>query len=74
MTYSIVACAAIGTDCTENTIAFLLFTGRWIVTAVCCDSTVLALSEYATILFGQISRKVEPLLPFDAFGNSLSVY
>jgi hypothetical protein len=49
MTYSIVAFAAIGTNCAENTIPQLLFTGRCLVTASCCDSTVLALSGYASI-------------------------
>jgi hypothetical protein len=59
ITYSIVAYAAIGTDCAENTIP-LLFTGSGLVTACCCDSTVLALSEYATILW-----RVDPLLGND---------
>jgi hypothetical protein len=49
MTYSNVAWAAIGTDCAENTIPLLLFKGRWLVTAGCCDSTTFAFSEYATI-------------------------
>jgi hypothetical protein len=48
MTYSIAVCAAIGTDWAKNTIP-LLFLGRCLVMAGCCDSTVLALSEYATI-------------------------
>jgi hypothetical protein len=34
MTYSIVACAAIGTDSAENTISLLLFTGHYLATAV----------------------------------------
>jgi hypothetical protein len=34
MTYSIVACAAIGTDLAENTITLLLFTGHYLATAV----------------------------------------
>jgi hypothetical protein len=59
MTYFIFACAAIDTDCAENTIP-LLFTDRWLVTAGCCDFTVLALSEYATILC-----HVDPLLGND---------
>jgi hypothetical protein len=42
MTYNIVVCA-------ENAFPVLLFTGRCLVTAGCCDSTGLALSEYATI-------------------------
>jgi hypothetical protein len=50
MTYSIVMCAAIGMDCTENIIPLLLFTGRCLIRASCCDSTILALSEYAMIL------------------------
>jgi hypothetical protein len=49
MTYSTVAYTAIGTDYTENTIPLLLFMGCFLVTASCCDSTILALSEYATI-------------------------
>jgi hypothetical protein len=48
MTYSTAACAAIGMDCAENTIP-LLFTGSCLVTAGCCDSAILALSEYVTI-------------------------
>jgi hypothetical protein len=50
MTYSIVVCAAIGTDRAENTPPLLLFTGCCLVTASYCESTILALSEYATIL------------------------
>lgn len=49
MTYSIVACRAIVTDCAENTFPLLLM-GRCLVTSDFCDSTVLALKEYATIL------------------------
>jgi hypothetical protein len=49
MTHSIVACAAIGTDCAEDTILVLMFTGLYVVTAGCCDSTILTLSEYAII-------------------------
>jgi hypothetical protein len=49
ITYSIVAYAAIGMNCAENTIAVLLFTGRCLVTAGCCDSTVLSLSECVMI-------------------------
>jgi hypothetical protein len=41
VTYSTVTCAAIGTDCAENTTS-LLFTG-------CCHSTFPPLKEYATI-------------------------
>jgi hypothetical protein len=48
MTYYIVLCAAICPDCAENTIPLLLFTSRCLVKAGCCDSTILALSEYAT--------------------------
>jgi hypothetical protein len=47
MMYSIVACAAVGTDCAKSTIP-LLFTDRCLVTAGYCDSTILALSECAT--------------------------
>jgi hypothetical protein len=36
MTYSVVACAAFGTDCAENPVS-LMFTGRCLVTAGCCD-------------------------------------
>jgi hypothetical protein len=49
-TYSIVVCAATDTDCTEITILLFLFMGHCLVTVGCCDSTILALSEYATIL------------------------
>jgi hypothetical protein len=49
MMYSIVTCAVIGMDLAENAIP-LLFTDRCLVIAGCCDSTILALSEYATIL------------------------
>jgi hypothetical protein len=49
MIYSIVACAVIGTECAQNTTPMLLFKDRCLVTAGCCDSTILALSEYATI-------------------------
>jgi hypothetical protein len=59
MTYSIFACAAIDTDCAENTVP-LLFTGHCLITAGCCDSTILALKEYATILW-----RVDPLLSND---------
>jgi hypothetical protein len=48
MMYSIVACAVISTDFTENIIP-LLFMDCCLVTAGGCDSTILALSEYATI-------------------------
>jgi hypothetical protein len=34
MTYSIVACATIGTDRAENTIPLLLFAGHYLATAV----------------------------------------
>jgi hypothetical protein len=47
ITYAVVACAAIGTDCAENNIN-LFSTGRFLITADCCDSTILAFSEYAT--------------------------
>jgi hypothetical protein len=50
MTYSIVAYVTIGTDCAENTIYLLLFTGRCLVTAGYFVSIILALSEYATVL------------------------
>jgi hypothetical protein len=49
MTYSTVACAAIGMDCAQNTIPLLLFTGCCLVMAGCHDSTILALSKYATM-------------------------
>jgi hypothetical protein len=48
VTYFTVACAAIGADRVENTIPPLP-TGHCLVTAGCCDSTIPALSEYATI-------------------------
>jgi hypothetical protein len=47
MTYFIVAWTAIGTGCAENTIP-RSFTGRCLVTAGCCYSTILALSKCAT--------------------------
>jgi hypothetical protein len=50
MTYSTDAHATIGTDRSENTNFLLLFTCRCLVTAGCCGSTILALSEYATVL------------------------
>jgi hypothetical protein len=50
---------SLDTDRVENTIP-LLFTDRCLVTAGCYDSTVLALSEYATILC-----HVDPLLGND---------
>jgi hypothetical protein len=62
MTYSIVAFVAIGTDCAENTIPFLLFMGRCLVTTGCCDCTDLALKEYAAIY-----------LEFNALSSSASV-
>jgi hypothetical protein len=49
MMYSIVACAAIATDCTENTIPLLVFMAHCLVAASYCDSIILALSEYATV-------------------------
>jgi hypothetical protein len=49
MMYSIVACMAIGMDRAENIIPPLLCTGHCLVMAGCCDFTILALSEYATI-------------------------
>jgi hypothetical protein len=52
MTYSIVACAAIGRDWAETIIPLLLFTRRCLVTAGCCDCTVLGLGEYVTIWSG----------------------
>jgi hypothetical protein len=48
MTYSVVVCEGTGKDCAENNVP-LLFTGRCLVTAGCCDSTVLALSKYDRI-------------------------
>jgi hypothetical protein len=45
--FSIVAGTAIDTDSAENIIPLLLFTTHCLVTAGCCDSRVLALSEYA---------------------------
>jgi hypothetical protein len=46
MTHSIVVCAVIGTDCAENTIPLLFFMSHCLVTTGCCDSTILASSEY----------------------------
>jgi hypothetical protein len=51
ITYSIVACAATGTDFPENTTLLLLFTGCCLVMAGCFDFRILALSEYATVLY-----------------------
>jgi hypothetical protein len=51
MTYSTVVYVAIGKDRAENTVLLLLFSGRCLVTAVCFDSTILALSEYAAESF-----------------------
>jgi hypothetical protein len=61
-TYSIVACAAIGTNCAENTIPILLFNVRCLVTADWCDSTIFVLSEYATILFNSWRQERQWLL------------
>jgi hypothetical protein len=61
-TYSIFAGATIATDNAENTIPLLLFTGRCRVTADCCGSTILALSEYATTLSTISKGKVVPAL------------
>jgi hypothetical protein len=47
--FSSVAGTAINMDCTDN-IILLLFMGHCLVAAGCCDSTALALSEYAAIL------------------------
>jgi hypothetical protein len=47
--FSTVVRAAIGTDWAENTIPLLLFKDRCLETAGCCDSKILALSEYAAI-------------------------
>jgi hypothetical protein len=52
VTYSVIACTAIGTNWADN-IILLLFTGSCLVTAGCCDSTVLASSEYATLCYVQ---------------------
>jgi hypothetical protein len=53
MTYSNAACTAIGTDCAENTIPLLLFTGRRLATASCCDFTIITVSISVRILFWQ---------------------
>jgi hypothetical protein len=50
MTYSVVEYAAIGTNFAEST-SLVLFTGRCLVTAGYYDSTILSLSEYATLSF-----------------------
>jgi hypothetical protein len=63
MSYSVVACATIGTNCAENIIP-LLFMGRCLVTAGCCDLTVLALSEYATLCYVQRDETVQGILCF----------
>jgi hypothetical protein len=57
MTYSIVACAAIDKDCAENITPLMMFTSGCLATAGRCDSTILALGEYATIYFTE--RKVK---------------
>lgn len=41
--------AAIGTGCAQNSIYLLLLKGRCLVTAGCCDSTILASREFATV-------------------------
>jgi hypothetical protein len=56
-TYSIVACEAIGTVRAEN--AILLFTGRCLVTAGCCDSTILALSDYVETFCNHITLSLK---------------
>jgi hypothetical protein len=38
-------------DRVESTIPLLLFTGHCLITADCCDSIILALSEYATVCY-----------------------
>jgi hypothetical protein len=64
MMYSIVACAAIGMDCAENTVSLSLFTGCCLVTAGCYNSKILALSEYATVLIRVYHpQKVKVLTP-----------
>jgi hypothetical protein len=50
MTYLIVTCADIGTDCAEETIPPFVVYGPLQVTAGCCDSRVLVWREYVTIL------------------------
>jgi hypothetical protein len=49
MTYRIVVSAAISEVSAEDTILLLLFMGRCQVKDSCFDSTILALSNYATI-------------------------
>jgi hypothetical protein len=48
MKYSTVAYTAISMNCTENTITLFLFMGHCLAKASCFDSTIFALSEYAT--------------------------
>jgi hypothetical protein len=49
MTYSIIACATIGRDCAEYIIILLLYTGLCLARVGCCDYTIFALSEYASV-------------------------
>jgi hypothetical protein len=58
-TYFIVACTATGTDCAENTVPMLLFTGRRLATVGCCGFTIITLSIYVPILFWPLCYKPE---------------
>jgi hypothetical protein len=57
MTYSSVVCAAISMDCAENAIFLFLIKGRCLVTASCCDSTILALSEFVLLYLHYITSQ-----------------
>lgn len=59
---SIVACTAIGTDSAQNTVPLLLFMGHWLVMASCCDSTILALSQYATVQITILICSLKPVV------------
>jgi hypothetical protein len=70
MTYSIVACAAIGTHYAENTIPLLLFKSRCLVTTGWCDSAILAFSEYATTLFNSWRQERQWLRQYTSTNNA----
>jgi hypothetical protein len=76
MMYFIVACTAIRMGHAENTISLLLLTGRCLVMVGCCDSTILALNEYATISSHHVSswhNKHSGEFSRFLYGNTLSV-
>jgi hypothetical protein len=52
MTYSIVACAAIGTDCAENTIPVVVV--AVVVVAVDAAAVVVAVAAAAVVVYGML--------------------